>query len=360
MKVYIYPGDQWACGSYRLRWPAEAVGDEFDVTIIDPGDRSLQLSVDQGGRVHGEGFPRDADVVVMQRVTNSLLAQVVPMLRRRGVAVVVDMDDDLSRIHPRNPAFPRLQPFVRMPNGERRRNLHSWHNAAQACRDATLATVTTPALAARYGTEGRIRVLPNMIPESYLNVPHEDSDVIGWAGTVTVHPDDLQVVGSAVATLMREGAEFRHVGDGGGVGRALSLPEDPPTTGSVPLDEWPHRIADLGIGIAPLADTQFNQAKSRLKCLEMAATGVPWVGSPLPDYVAFHKLGTGRIAARPKDWTRTLRQLHSDASLRQELSESGRAVAAANTIEANAWRWAEAWAEAVDLERSRHLSVAHP
>jgi hypothetical protein len=353
MKIYVYPGDRWGCGSYRLRWPGEAVAaaGELDVTVVDPGDRQLELHV-QAGRVLKETFPEDADVVVLQRPHISVLAQTVPMLRQRGVAVVVDMDDDLSRIHPSNPAFARLQPTVRGPNGRRFRNTNSWHNAAQACRDATLVTVTTPALAGRYGSHGRVRVLPNMIPEWYLTIPHEDSDVIGWAGTVATHPDDLQAVGPAIAVLIQQGAEFRQVGGGGGVARALGLREEPPTAGDVELHEWPVLMAEFGIGIAPLADTQFNAAKSRLKPLEMAAVGVPWVGSPMPDYVDLHKQGTGQIAVRPKDWARLLRRLRADPALRVELSEAGRAVAAANTIEGNAWRWAEAWADAARMQRS--------
>jgi hypothetical protein len=355
VKVYAYPGDRWGCGAYRVTWPAQAVAAAglADVTVIEPGGRRVMIDIDRlTGKVARERFPRDADVVVMQRPTNAMLAQAVPLLRARGVAVVIDMDDDLSRIHPRNPAFRSLQ--ARIPAGPGGRlvpNPHSWHNAAQACRDATLVTVTTPALAERYGAHGRVRVIPNYVPERYLSAPRVDSEVVGWGGIVGTHPDDLQTVGAAVQKLVRAGARFENVGDPIGIGRALGLPADPPSSGPVGLDEWPEAIARFGIGIAPLADTQFNQAKSRLKPLEYAAVGVPWVGSPLPDYVAFHKLGCGRIAARPKDWERELRTLMRDPSLRADLSAAGRAVAAQNTIEGHAEDWALAWADAVALAR---------
>lgn len=361
-KVYVYPGDAWGCGHYRLVWPGESAhGHGVDVTVTPVAERNqLNIEVDpRTGRVRRERFPADADVVVMQRPTNMFLRQVIPMLQARGVAVVVDMDDDLGCIHPSNPAFAGLQP-TSMERGRRKTNLHSWHNARDACREADLVTVTTPALAQRYGSHGRVRILPNMVPAWYLDVPHEDSDVIGWGGVVGTHPDDLQAVGPAIATLARSGARFLHVGDGGGVARALGLPAEPECTGPMPLPEWPRALAAFGVGIAPLADTRFNRAKSRLKALEYAAVGVPWVGSDLPDYRALHELGCGMIAARPKVWAGCLRRLLAEPGLRAELSAAGREVAAANTYEANAWRWAEAWADAAADRPAPALTAAAP
>src|SRR5689334_24701002 len=49
------------------------------------------------------------------------------------------------------------------------------------------------------------------------------------------------------------------------------------------FDAWPRALSALGIGLAPLADSTFNRAKSWLKPLEMAAVGVPCVMSALPD-----------------------------------------------------------------------------
>jgi glycosyl transferase family 1 len=358
VKVYVYPGDAWGCGHYRCIFPGQAVAGlgELDVTVIEPGSRDLTINFDQRtGRVVGHTFPDDADVVVMQRPTNGFLSQVVPMLQERGVAVVVDMDDDLGCIHPRNPAFPGLQPKIRV-RGVVHPNLHSWHNARDACRIADLVTVTTPALAQRYGSHGRVRVIPNMVPAGYLDIPHTDSDVIGWGGTVGTHPDDLQSVGPSLAKLIQAGATFRQVGDGGGVARCLGLRDEPPSTGPVGLDEWPLHLATFGIGIAPLAMTRFNEAKSRLKPLEYASVGVPWVGAATPDYRALHDLGCGMIAERPKAWEGILRRLLREPALREDLSASGRRVAAENTFEGNAWLWAEAWALAAVNKRGAPLA----
>lgn len=360
MKVWVYPADQWGCGSYRLIWPGQAVaaGRLLDVEVAPVGSRSIKFHLGPGGRLLKEEFPAQAgDVVVVQRPTSRIVAEAVPMLRARGVAVVVDMDDDLSCIHPANPAAQALAPMVRHPGpgprkGQMVKNLHSHHNATAACRAASLVTVTTPALAKRYGAHGRVAVLPNMVPARMLHVEHHDSRVVGWGGSVHSHPDDLQRVGGAVQQLVREGATFVTVGDKSDVARVLGLSEEPGGPGPVALLQWPEAIAMFGVGIAPLADTRFNTAKSWLKPLEYAAVGVPVVCSPTPEYERLAAKTGAVIASRPREWQSALRRLLADGGRRREMSEAGRAVAREHTIEGHAWRWAEAWQRAADAEQA--------
>jgi len=304
---------------------------------------------DAFGRITGVRVP-DCDVIVMQRVTWRPLAQAIPMIRGKGVAVVVDIDDDLAHIHPANPAYANLHP--KTPTN------HMWRHTEDACRDATMVTVSTDALLARYAPHGRGRVLRNCVPESYLDIPREDSDLVGWGGAVFSHPDDLQQVGPAVARLVRGGGRFRIVGPAEGARQALGLDADPDATGPVPIGRWPHELAKLGVGIAPLADTVFNSAKSWLKCAEMSAVGVPWVASPREEYTRLHREHeVGLLAERPKDWYRTLTRLAGDGQMRQDMSAHGRDIARTLTIEGNAWRWLEVWEQAYRLQRQAAASA---
>lgn len=354
MKVYVYPADQWACGHYRLVWPAEAVSGDLDVTIVDPGDPRYALGgkVDPDGRVHEVFGPEDADVIVLQRPTHRQLSQAVGHLREKGVAVVVDMDDDLARIHPKNPAFMHLH-----PKGS---PAHSWHCARDACRDATLVTVSTPALAQRYGSHGRVAVLNNYVPKRLLEVEHVDSEVVTWCGSLHSHPDDVPVLGASIAGLVRRGATYRTVGSGVGMERALGLPEGSDTpTGTVPFEEWPEAVARSGVTVAPLADTKFNEAKSWLKPLEAMACGVPVVMSPREEYRRLQDAtGVGLLAKKPRQWEACLRSLLEDPVRRADQSAAGReAVRTAFTLEAQAWRWAEAWTRAYELQTAEASRV---
>ncbi len=322
-------------------WPAEILRDQgHDVVVTAPKDRSVEIIL-EGDIVRDVKV--DADVVVFQRVTHQWIADAIPALRARGVAVVVDIDDDLNAVHPSNPAWESMHPRnLGRPMAGGGINRHSWAHLNQACREATLVTVSSPALLDVYARHGRGHVL---------------SDLLGWPASLHSHPDDPSVMGGAVARLVGDGFSFRTVGDPKGAGAAFGLAEDPPGT-AVDMHLWPTAVSQIGVGIAPLTDTRFNRAKSHLKILEMSALGIPWVASPRAEYTTFHQRGVGALADTPRRWHKELSRLLSSPSLRAERAEAGRAVAETMRIRSNAWRWLDAWNRAALLQKeSRPLAV---
>lgn len=337
-RITVLPADTTGCGTLRMIAPAqELIRQGHDVKLILPSERGIVLEV-TGDKVTGVRI--DTDVVIFQRITHPLVHQAVKILRKQGVAVVVDVDDDLSSVHPSNPAFAAMHPG----SGSG----HTWENLRTACREATLVTVSTPSLLDVYARHGRGRVLFNRLPDSYRNVTWSDCDVLGWPASLHSHPEDPSEVGGAVARLTGEGYAFRMIGTTEGAGRAFGLRSDPPGQG-VPIDQWPSAIASLGVGIAPLADTRFNRSKSWLKPLEMSALGVPWVASPRAEYARLHREGAGVLTDRPRSWYGRLRDLLGSESLRKEESEKNRAVAENHWLSDHAWRWAEVWTEAASM-----------
>ena len=391
MAIYVYPADPYACGHFRLIWPGLALAATgMDVKVIAPGSRegiagdidkrspcpkcaaptvphnqvpdgNLQvfLYACNGAGTHppvqwrGTGtiidlrVPADAEAVVLQRLTLSHMADGVKLLRERrpDIAIIVDMDDDLRSINPDNPAFWAMHKKWGYA-------AHSAENAMRGCLNATLVTVSTPALLRVYAPHGRGQVLYNRVPRGYLDIPHEDGTTMSWPGSVHSHPHDLQQVGPAISRLIREGHQYVATGSAVGVKAALNLDVDPDSTGDVDFEQWPWAVSRIGVGIAPLADTVFNRGKSWLKPLEMSAAGVPWVASPRAEYARLHRdHQVGLMAKDPRDWYKQLRRLLTNQALRLEQSHASRAAAAANTVEAHAWQWAEAWQGAIEVAR---------
>jgi hypothetical protein len=355
VKIYVYPAGLDGCGFYRLIWPAMALAAQgHDVKVVMPADRAdeqYQLTARLvGDEIVDVIFPEDADVIVMQRVTHKNLSRALAHIRRKGTAVVVDMDDDLSKIDPRNPAYHWLHPKTGMD--------HNWDNAALACRDATWVTTSTPALQKVYGRpagyEANSSVLYNMVEGRALDlVGAEDTGRFGWTGNPRSHPGDPQVMGSTVQRLVGEGHGFHMVGPTIGVAKEFRIPEESITTSGV-LDTtvWLEALSALHVGLAPLADTSFNKSKSWLKPLELSARGVPCVMSPRAEYLRINALGAGVLAPNPKSFYREVKRLLTDDAWHTEVVERSREAVRALTIEANAWRWAEVWERAYKLERS--------
>lgn len=352
MKVYVYPADKTGCGFFRLIWPVQALQRQgHDITIMWPDDRGSFHAEMVGDRIKNVNYPRDADVIVVQRVSHKHLANALGWIRQQGVAVVMDVDDDLSNIHPSNPAWALMHPKT---SGTGFSTEHSWNNTPYAAKNCTLTVVSSSALTKRYVGQYGARVIRNHVPDHYLDIPHQDSDLIGWGAALFSHPDDAPEAATGISRLVGEGFRFRMVGAGDNLDQVFSIPVDAvDITGPVPMDQWPYYLTQIGIGIAPLADTKFNAAKSYLKPLEYAALGIPCVMSPRAEYrLLQHKTGIGVLADRPKEWYRELKKLVTKDSYRQEMGSAAREAAAPLTYTLNAWRWWEIWEEAVKLQRS--------
>lgn len=356
MRVAVMPADMAGCGFYRLIAASEylqMLG--HDIRLQYPNQKDIGLKVhfrgdanDPNAEMVDVEIPFDADVLVMQRISHNWHTQLVPLLRKKGITIVIDMDDDLSSIHPDNQAFRNYHPRnIRTP--------FSWKNVERACKDATLVTVSTRQLLNVYAKHGRGVVIDNYVPQRYLQITPKDRDkVFGWAGTTQSHPNDLQVCAQGVQQLISDGYEFRVVGPKSKVQQALRLKDEPTFTGVVSLFDWPAEVAKLQVSICPLAATQFNQGKSRLKAIEANSTGVPFVASPRAEYRRYVKeSGGGLLAETGKEWFANVKRLMDDANLRHDLGEAGRMHMQTQTIEANAWRLWEAWEHAYNIQHGK-------
>jgi len=351
MRVVAFPADAWACGHYRVIWPANVLQEQgWEVHIVPPNAETgflVKTDEDENGNQRLiELTTPECDLIVLQRPGHMLQPQLISALRQAGIAVVVDMDDDMSTMSQHHIAFQMYS--------TRSKSHFSWRNAVESCKLATLVTTSTSELQKVYAPHGRGMVLDNYVPEVYLdlNEPRPQAG-FGWAGTISSHPDDLQVLGKAVAQLVSEGHQFNVVGDGKRVRQVLKLLADPPATGGVGLDRWLRTIQQtLYVGMVPLAPTRFNTSKSRLKGIEYMAGGVPWVASPRQEYRRLvRESGCGLLADTPKDWYRQLKLLLTDDVLYKEQVEAGTQFMRDQTYQAQAWRWAEAWTRAVEIQR---------
>lgn len=349
-RIVAYPVDLGGCGHHRVIWPARALqaqGADIDLVMPhEPADRQIRggwWDIDGEPQLVGlldESVP-DCDVIVMQRPVYHARVKSIPELQARGIRVVVEIDDDFDTIHPRNVAWRTLQPHLnKLANRQ-------W--LARACEIADHVVVSTPALARRYGAHGRVTVVRNCVPARYLEAKRaeeHDGVWVGWSGSVETHPADLQEMGGGFARALRAtGAEFAVVGTGHGVKRIVGTSQQPLARGWVPIADYPAQLANFDVGVVPLQPGPFNEAKSYLTGLAMAACGVPFVASPTSEYELLVGSGNrvGALAYTPRDFERILKDLIRLPAFRADHAFMGREAARAHTIQGNADRWWDAW-----------------
>ena len=138
--------DQAGCGHYRQVYPAESAAgnDEIEVAELQQDWKGVTNYTSPQGYVTPVGVNEadlDVDLVVMSRPLRRFNVEMIQILQEHGVAVVIDVDDDFSCIHPKHFAA-RLFQKKHSPDSN-----NDW--LAYGCSIADMVTVTTPALAER-------------------------------------------------------------------------------------------------------------------------------------------------------------------------------------------------------------------
>lgn len=369
LRVKVLPADQTGCGFYRLIEPSRVISSmttDVEITIVNDSEDEGALVVDQHGRIgnsHVVGVQDpECDVIVLQRPASRILAETIPYLQQKGVAVVVEYDDDFETIDPKNSAWRAYAPHLSPEQN------HVW---AKLCSQlADYVTVSTPRLLKRYGARGMHALIPNYVPEAYLEVKPKlelvrDWLVLGWAGNSRTHPGDLEVMSQAPFTAVGANSGptvgFRAIGDEKILPRCGFRGPDEEwgieLMKWVSIEDYPAVLASLDVGLSPLADTRFNGSKSWLKGLEMAALGVPFVASPTQQYRELARLGAGDLVSTTTpsrtSWTRAILKLTEDHVYRARRASEGRETAAGLTIEGHAEEWVLAWMNAKVVASAR-------
>jgi hypothetical protein len=289
------------------------------------------------------GHPRldqlpSCDVIFVYRRHEDGLRRILSDLTSRGVGVVWDNDDDFRAIPKDSPTFKQTGAL----RGQKR-----FSETLRVARLARVVTVTTETLRERYAAAGLtdVRVIDNHLAhKTRRRTRKHDGVVVGWiAGDEHLGDARALKIGETLRRLLDVHADL-HVEC---VGVNLGLPERYVHRPGVPFERLPEIMATWDIGLAPLADTAFNAARSSIKVKEYAASQVPWLASPLAPYRHLGEDQGGRLVA-DDDWFEALDALVRDRRARKRLARAGRSWAKRETIDAAAERWQSVFAEAAE------------
>lgn len=353
-KAVALRADDSGCAFYRIKEPVRAVLEQYPHISIEV-DTSIGVDASKNvrtDRIIVNEIHTDADLIIVQRPLAQHFASMIEQAKKQGIAVVVELDDDFENVHAKNAVWSNVQPD--------KQPLSNYEWLRRSCEMADHVTVSTPSLA-RYAPHGRVTVLPNYISRRNIGVVpvrsrHGKTPRIGWSGTTQTHPTDLQVTKPGINQVLRDtGSEFVVVGDGKGVRDALAIAKSikMTATGWVATDDYITTLCgSMEVGIVPLDNTPFNEAKSNLKGLEYAACGIPFVASPLPEYRELAANGIGELASTPSEWRRIVGRYVANEELRIATGEAYQSIVREKyLLENHVEGWVKAWRTAISYRK---------
>jgi hypothetical protein len=322
VKILGWTADDSACGHYRMIWPFEALA----AAGVDAAARQ--------GLTGNEML--EADLTIVQRTCLEEPVRLLELVKGLGGRFVFEADDDLFNVDPANPvAHHFASPAIRA-------GLH------YAIDMSVAVTVSTEPLAeAMREHHDHVLVLPNFMPDhmAELSRPEPDGTVrVVWAGSATHHGDFHKDVRYGVTRALPGGAGLSIVGFDYRKKLGSPAAEYVPWSESIPA--FHRSLVRYDVGLCPLARTRFNRSKSGIKAMEYQAAGVVPIAQDCESYRDVVEDGVDGFLVRTQwEWKDRIELLTHDHELREQMSLAGMARTAERTYGANAWRWAEAYAE---------------
>lgn len=289
-----------------------------------------------------------SDIVVSQHVSEAFLEY----LKNRGPnqKVIFDHDDNVFKVSPYNPAYQVSGPNeveVEYPDGQK---LRLWENGkagfdmvrnrkrlflvSEILKNVDLVTTPSSVLSGVFKSYGakKVKVIKNFVDGRVWKPVRLEKDGlirIGYQGGWS-HYEDWHEIGEALVDVMARHRNTILVIMGQTYpGTLKDLPEGRVQTESwAPFEvyPWKFKTLNIDIGIAPLANNEFNICKSEIKWEEYSALGIPTVASNVPPYslsIAHGK--TGMLASGKDEWSEYLSALIESEERRRALGDAARA-----------------------------------
>lgn len=336
---YMTPG---GCTFYRCMLPANVVPGAL------VGRIAWTASGGFGVRINNQQARFGLDVVVFKQIMHRWIPKQMRAAQALGQRIIVDIDDAFDHLHEANQAKKLTDPALnRVANRDYLR---------QVVELADMIVCSTPFLYEYYSTlHPNVRMVRNGVnPDMFPVRPVTGrKPVLGWAGALQWRSNDAETLRPWLNDFLHEhDLMFHHAGDmpeapkfhelaGVDIDRMLLSPMRP-------LPQYPEML-DFDIGLVPLSFIDFNEAKSNLKGLEYAASGIPFVAAATGEYRLLAASGVGAVAATPEDWVREVSRL-LPVTARKRASRTGRAVVERDwSIQARSEDWVGIFTEYRDV-----------
>lgn len=221
-----------------------------------------------------------ADVVVFQRVGGRSMEALVRYCRMVGIATVFDIDDDVFN-------YPEAKEYEATDTERVEENIRNMMQLV----DIIVVTEEKIKESAQEHTITPIEVVKNYIDIEMWDAPKKKNYIqpdfiIGWAGG-HFHSEDLKIIEEPMRRILHKHPNVKFVTVGDKIDSlAGEFPEQVIFYEFTDVAEFPDLMHKLkfSIGLAPLSESDFSNARSNIRLLHYSLLGIPTIASNFGPY----------------------------------------------------------------------------
>lgn len=325
------------CGYYRCVLPMLVSGQQSHAGQ-EAWDSMRGFGIKDTGSTAIFGFSHVMLKLMMLRWT----PRQIELAQALGQRVYCDVDDFYQGLTPANKAYSDTDSVK-----NKVQNRDHYEKVIDA---VDVLTVSTPFLLDHYSKrrDNVVMVRNGVNMNQFTPVRQNKKPVLGWTGATDYRNNDLEQLREWLPDFLEQhDLKFHHAGHTENAPSFADItgidPRRLTTSPLVPIEMYPTGFK-FDIGLIPLRDIPFNQAKSNIKGLEMVAAGIPFIASDLPEYRLLHEDGVGLLATTPDQWIAQAEALLPPHHRNREAARQRAAVNARWSIEARAPEWKSVFA----------------
>ena len=265
------------------------------------------------------------DIIVFKNIMDKTILEILQEKDRKDQKIVVDIDDLYEEIPKDNLSWATTRPEYNTQ--------HNINHYQEIIGCADYITVSTKFLYDHYLKifgKDKVFLVRNAIDVDRWKFNSNrkiNSPVVGWVGYVAPYKKkDFSEISTILPTFLSTNyLSFQHSGSPdfkNPIEEMLNITEKNRFIheDAKPIKDYPSIFNNIDIGIVPLQNNSFNNAKSALKGLEYCASGIPFVASNTSEYKIISEDGIGRVANSAEEWQEHLTEL-LDSKTRKEEAE---------------------------------------